>query len=347
MKRQLKILNLIDIPWHSGLCDYAIKQSEALEKAGNIIYFAAPFKSNAYFLANSKKYKTFLISDRKKILNPVEIYKLCKFIKKEKIDILNAHTGRMQTLSYLISLLCKDIKIIRTKSDARKIKKSFTYSKIKAIICGSEYIKKMYLNAGFKKIMLKTIYAPPPDQILKPFELKLPFKIGIVGRLDPVKGHINFISAALKVLKKNNNILFYISGKEANIKWKDIEKLIPQNFRSYFKYFGFVKNVFDLMGECHLGIISSISSEAVSRVALEWMNMARAVISSNVGSLPEFIDKDYLYPANNVDALASKIIENLDFEKLMKIGEKNKAKVDLKFSIDNFEKETNEIFQNI
>ena len=344
MKKQLKILNLIDIPWYSGLSDYAFAQSSVLKENGHIIYFGCDKKSESYKKAIKEGYKTIEITDRKKIITPSLIFKLVKFIRDENIDIINAHTGRTQTLAYILSKF-KNIKIIRTKADAKDIKYSFTYQKVSLIICGSKYIENFYKNKGIKKtiVIYKSINPPLPFEI----EEKEPFIIGIAGRLDPVKGHIYFIKAGIKILQKGYNCIFYIAGKEANIKWKDLLNEIPEKFRKNFVYFGHTNDIFEFMKKCHIGVISSINSEAVSRVAIEWMALKRAVISTNVGSLPELIDKNFLVNPKNEDELYIKIAENLDFKKIKEIGEKNFEKIRKDFSFEKFRDETLKVFENL
>lgn len=340
-----KILNLIDIPWYSGVLEYSLLQSKALSLYGFDIFFAIP-KTNEKYQEILKQYKTIEISDRKKILFPTEIIRIHRFIKENKIEVINAHTGRMQTFAYLISKIYPNIKIVRTKSDAKTIKKSFTYSNVKMIICGSKYIENMYKNIK-NKPKTKTIYLSYPNQISTSPPNEKPFRISIIGRLDHIKGHENFIKAGLELLKKRNDIIFIIVGKEANIKWKDLSQLIPLNYKNYFQYLGFVDDINKVMRQSHLGIISSIGSEAVSRVAVEWMNNQRAVISSDAGCLPELIDRDFIYSKNDWRELASKIENNLELERLRKIGERNKYKFLQLFSFERFCIETKNIFESI
>ncbi len=346
MKKSLRIANLIDIPWFSGLTDYALNQADVLKEVGHTVFFLASKESKAFEIAKQKGYKIFSISDRKKILNPFEIFKIIKFIKNEKIDILNAHTGRMQTLSYIISLFEKNLKLVRTKSDAKEIKKSFTYSKISAIITGSKYIEKMFKEKNIS-IKIKTIYKSIPIENIYTIDKNLPFKIGIVGRLDPVKGHIWFVKSAIEILNRGFDCKFLISGIESRIKWTQLSSEIPLKYKDRFEYRGFSKNIDDFMRECHLGVITSTHSEAVSRAAVEWMKNARALISTEVGSLPEFVDKNFLTRPNEYKELSEKIISILDFEQLEKIGIENFNKIKNNFSYEKFKRETIDIFESL
>lgn len=344
MKKQLKILNLIDIPWYSALTDYAFAQAKVLSEKGHKIYFGSDRNSLLWQKANEDGYQTIEITDRKKIITPFLIHKLIKFIKKENIDIINAHTGRTQTLAYIISHVIPKIKIIRMKSDAKKIKKSFTYSKISGIICGSKYLLNMYSNFKIKKeVIYKSIN--PPEYI--PPSKDKPYKIGILGRLDPVKGHIYFIKSGIMLLENNYDCNFLIAGKEANLKWEQLKKLIPLKYQNKFFYLGNVNNIFKFIKNCHIGVISSVSSEAVSRAAVEWMACGRLLITTDVGSLPEYVDKKFTVKPENEHELYKKIRENLSFDNIISEGLKNLEKIKKEFSFENFRNKTLDFFENV
>ena len=49
------------------------------------------------------------------------------------------------------------------------------------------------------------------------------------------------------------------------------------------KFLGYQKSVADVMSDCTIGVIASTGSEAVSRVALEWMAAGRPVVATRVG----------------------------------------------------------------
>lgn len=346
MNKQYKILNLIDIPWYSGLSDYAFRQCEIFIKNGFETYITCPKESILHKKIIEKGYSYIFMSDRKKLLLPGEILKISKFIKEKNINIINAHTGRMQTLSYILSILNPSIKIIRTKADARSIKNSFTYSRVSALICGSRYIMDMCEKAKIKTKKY-LIYAPVKLQNFTPPPSAPPYIISIVGRLDPVKGHKYFIEAALKILEIRNDIIFKIAGHESNIKWNDLEKLIAEKFKKYFEYKGYIDDVNEFMKNSHIGVISSISSEAFSRVAMEWLENARPIITTSVGCLGEFVDNKFIIPPKDSNAISQKILEILDLNKIKEIGFLNQQKAIKIFSKNNFETNLISIIKDI
>ena len=63
MKMQFRILNLIDIPWNSGLAAYAFDQAKALKARGHAVYFACPPKSAAWEFSKNEKFPVFPLAD--------------------------------------------------------------------------------------------------------------------------------------------------------------------------------------------------------------------------------------------------------------------------------------------
>ncbi len=347
MMKQLKILNIIDIPWASALADYALSQAIALKKAGHKVYFAAPLGSFSYIESQKNGFEVIEFPDRKKTLSPLKVLSLSSFCAKKEIDILNAHTGRAMTAAGVIRVFRPGLKLVRTKSDAKKPAKRIFPSNLSMIICGSIYIKKMYIEAGEKTEKLRVIYRSAERLAQIPLPSAPPYKIGILGRLDPVKGHRDFIKAAISLLKKRKDCIFLIAGQEENISFSELKKLIPQKFEKNFSYLGRIKEPYSFTGACHIGVISSLNSEAVSRAALEWISSSRALISSSVGSLPEFVDADFLYKTGDCVELAKKIEYILQGERFKKVGMNNLNRAKRLFSSEKFLSETIDAFSGL
>src|SRR5205814_254516 len=117
--------------------------------------------------------------------------------------------------------------------------------------------------------------------------------LGVVARLDPVKGH-RYVLEALHLLKRTYpKLRLRLMGQEENIKQRDL-RFMAERLRidSMVEFSGFQTNVAQAMAGCTVGVIPSTGSEAVSRVALEWMAAGRPVVATQVGCLPEVV-KDH------------------------------------------------------
>jgi glycosyltransferase involved in cell wall biosynthesis len=343
MKKRLKILNLIDIPWSSAVADYALAQCEVLSKKGHEIYFGASKESFSFKAAKEKGYKVMPFSDRKKILTPIDIFSLVSFCKKEKIDIINAHTGRALTAAAAAKVFCPFLKTVRIKADAKTPSVNLISKSVSLIICGSKHIEKMYSQKA-PNLPLKTIYKGEKEIKQSPLPISPPFKIGLLGRLDPVKGHSVLIKAGIYILEKGKDCLFYFAGKEENIQWKKLEDLIPSKFKSKFSYLGKTENPRSFIESCHIGVIPSLSSEAVSRAALEWISAGRPLICSNTGSLGEYVSEKFLFRPGDYEELSSKLEELLSKNEIEKTALENFNKATNLFSFEKFSQDTEKAF---
>ncbi|OQA89695.1 MAG: UDP-D-galactose:(glucosyl)lipopolysaccharide-1,6-D-galactosyltransferase [Elusimicrobia bacterium ADurb.Bin231] len=342
----MKILNVIDIPWFSGVTSYALESSAGLAGLGHKIFFAGVRDGLPLKIALEKGFNVFEIASRK---NPL-IYKsfavLKKVIDEEEIDIVNAHTGSSHFIAYLASLFTKrKFCLVRTKSDAGLPKKSFLYKHTHKVIAVSESVRKSYMNIGVLPGHVATIYQGIK---IPAHSIKIPAAnyIGIIGRLDPVKGHNVFLEAASLALKRYPDAKFLIAGKEENIKYSDLRRLAEErHIETSIQFCGFVENARDFMERCSLGIIASLGSEAVSRVLLEWMSLGKPVVSTSVGCIPEILEKDYLVPPNDPAALSKKMTDMIaDKNKLAAAGSRNFEIVNDRFRFENFISKTENIF---
>ena len=344
----MRILNIIDIPWHSGLAAYAFDQSTALAAHGHAIYFAAPEASASAAFALKKKIPLTLIPPRKDLMILGTVLKLKRLIDAEGIDIVNAHTGKAQTMAWLVSLItARPFVIIRTKADAKRPKNSFVLGKTAVVIVGSEVIKEMYTAAGADPAKVEVVYQGISRWPEMPKSPSGPLKVGILGRLDPVKGHACFIEAAALVLNKVPAVEFLIAGGEANVKFSALEaRAKALGISDSVKYLGQVADGAAFIRSCDIGVIASLSSEAVSRVALEWLAAGKPLLATSVGSLPEFVPPEWLVPPQNPGMLADALRTLLESpEKMLAAGAKNRARALENFSPESFAKKTAAIFE--
>ncbi|MFA6434799.1 MAG: glycosyltransferase family 4 protein [Elusimicrobiales bacterium] len=344
----MKILNLIDIPWHSALAAYAFDQSSALADRGHKIYFAAPENSASAAFARAKKFPLTLIPPRKNHLLLGAVLRLKKLIMDENIDVINAHTGKAQTMAWLLSLVCaKPPALIRTKADAKHPSNSFALGKTAAIIAGSGVIKERYAAAGVDPSKVTVVYqgiAPRPEA---PKEPSFPLKVGILGRLDPVKGHACFIEAAARVLGRISSVEFLIAGREEDIKYAALKALAEKlGIADSVNYLGHVADPARFARSCDIGVITSLSSEAVSRAALDWLEAGRPLLATAVGSLPEFVAPGYLVPPQNPAMLAEALCSLLRSPgKRLEAGAENRARALKDFSPARFAENTEAVFK--
>lgn len=346
MKRQLKILSAIDIPWNSGLAAYACDQALALRVGGHCVVFACPEGSAVMDFAAREGFKAVPIPGRKQHhLLPLSLWRLRSAAAEEQIDIVCAHTGRTQTLGALLGL-----PLVRVKADVKKPAPGFAFTAAARTIAASGYVKDLYLAAGLDAHKVEVIRQgiTPPEHASPPPAAE-PLKVGMLGRLDPVKGHEVFLMAAAVLLSSGVKAEFHVAGYEANIKHSDLRSLAAELRIEHAVFFhGRTDGPFKFMAGCDIGVVASLGSEAVSRAALEWLAAGRPLVSSSAGSLPEYVSPQWLVPPGDHAALAEKIGDLLKSPgTLRRLGEENRSRAAADFSTEAFTAATCALFEGL
>ncbi|MFN0117906.1 MAG: glycosyltransferase family 4 protein [Elusimicrobiota bacterium] len=309
----LKILHILDEPWDSAITHYALQVSELFQKQGHQVVLA---------LLKGKKPEKRALEKGLSVLPFVSLLELKSILSSKPWDVVNVHTGRTHTWTVLFSLLMKkkvSWAIVRTRGDARALSThpliKFIYRKTQGVIAASQHVGEQYeqglpLNSEQLSVIYPSVQI---DEKIQPYE---PFTVGVLGRLDPVKGHAYFIEAASLVLKKIPQVQFLIAGKEANISQSMLFNQVKVlGIEESVKFLGYVENTADFMRRCHVGVISSIGSEEISRACLEWMGLGRPLVGTLVGCLSELIEpgeNGFLVSPSDSTAMAVDIIKILE-----------------------------------
>jgi glycosyltransferase involved in cell wall biosynthesis len=345
----VKILQMIDVPWDSGLAHYALVMSQGVQKNGHQVFVSAIPGQKPWHKAQRLGLETIPFVTMNKI-RPLRA-----FIRKHNIDLINAHTGSTHSLAVAAALGQKTA-VVRTRSDARAVKSrlgsGFLFKHTQRVIAAAEYIRQSYVKAlrlPPKKVV--TVYQgiELDDFVVKP----LPSKpvLGIVARLDPVKGH-RYLLEALTILKSTYPALrVCIIGREENIKKRDLLNIAERlRIDSMVEFLGFQTDVAAAMAACSIGVIASTGSEAVSRVALEWMAAGRPVVATRVGCLSEVIDNPetgFLIAPKDSPALAQALAKLLhDPAKLSAAGIAGRKAVEERFGLPKFVNETITVYED-
>lgn len=149
----------------------------------------------------------------------------------------------------------------------------------------------------------------------KPLVLKQvkTYRILCVGSLEQMYKAPDIVMEAVKIYNEN------YTEMPIELTWLGdgifLESLKTQcnemNLRNfYFRGQVSAKEVVEEMNECDLFLLAS-RTEGLPRVIIEAMAQGLPVIGTNVGGIPELIEKSCLVEKNNAEALASKIYEIL------------------------------------
>ena len=111
--------------------------------------------------------------------------------------------------------------------------------------------------------------------------------VGIIGRLDPIKGPQFFIEASNKIIEKLKNIKFLIVGD--GILRKSLESQVKNlGIRDKFIFTGWREDTPEIISILDICILPSLN-EAVGRALLEAQAAGVPVVANNVGGIPEIV----------------------------------------------------------
>ncbi len=147
-------------------------------------------------------------------------------------------------------------------------------------------------------------------------ELKLSgqeFLIGTMGRLVPVKGLESFLKAAQIIHRQRSNVKFIIAGdgpSKGLLQARAIEYGIDKDVL----FLGHRNDSHEMLGLLDLFVLPSLS-EGIPMVLLEALALARPVVASRVGGIPEVIEhgiSGLLVTPGREDELAQSCVALMD-----------------------------------
>jgi glycosyltransferase involved in cell wall biosynthesis len=336
----LNILITVSVRWWNANAYYAISLAEALSKQGHSVFVAGD--PDYPPTQKAKEIDLETIEIRFASFNPFILlydwFKLYRFVKEKKIDIIHAHRSEDHLLTALISKKLK-VPLVRTLGDVRAPKDNWVnrWLHFKATdyhISSSESNLTRYYSTwpefkpnysvipggidgdAFHKIEKK-------ESLLRQFKIPSDSKVvGIVARLSPVKDHATFIMAASLVLEEVPSAVFLISGIEVEITRNDLKLLSESvNLNSNIHFTDKHEPVNELLSILDVGVIASKGSEVIARVAMEYMATGVPVVTTDVNVLPEIIEdkrNGFVVKAENPYDMAEAIIKILNDNLLQK-----------------------------
>lgn len=328
----MKILHILDERWDSGLTAYGLASARAMKRRGHDVWVAARPGLAPARQAESLGFPVYPLGSA---------VGLRRWVGANEFHVLNAHTGAGHSAGFFATRL-RPTALVRTRGEARVVKprpgQSLLFRETDGVVVASKALAEVY-DARFPFLMDRLsvvypgvdvpVYTPPPPG---------PVRFGLLGRLDPVKGHDFFLEAVKLLAPRLTDQTFLVAGEEKNVSKAELERrTVRLGLSRWVQFLGRVPDAGEYMDQCHGGIIASVDSEAVSRAALEWMAHGRPLVATAVGALPEMVlngDNGYLVPPKNPGALARTIGLLLDHpDRRQKMGERARRLAETQFGL--------------
>ncbi len=370
MSKKLNILQLINVRWYNACAYYAISLSCALKRRGHRVIVAGdPFSPP---ILQAKKLRLSVFEDIfLSHINPwmigYNVKRMVDLVRRERIDIINAHRGESHLVAALAKVFFKrKVPLIRTRGDARfpqanLLNRYLNDRLTDKIITTCQILRESYINdlriPAAKVVNIGVgidheLFSPRDEKRTWGERLSIPEEslvVGMVGRLSPVKGHRYFIRSAEYVLKQMPHTIFLICGQDAQMTADQLkEEVKAMKMEKNFRFIGKVKDVRGIISLFDIGVVASVGSETICRVALEYMSMGKPVVATKVNAIPEVIDhgvNGLVVEPENAQKLGLALVELLqDEQKRKRFGKKSRDRVRDEFTLDIFAQKTEKVY---
>lgn len=233
-------------------------------------------------------------------LNPMKVWQVYRFFKKEKFDILVMNCSNDLKIAAPIARFCGIRKIIYRRGSAIPIRNSagnrFIFGKcLTHVLANSEDTKKTILSLNpslFPIEKIKVIYngIDIKDYQFTPYQNEIPV-IGNIGRLVKQKRQDILIDVAGILKSKGVKCKIRIGGEGRMLKELQ-EKVITNDLSDYVEFTGFVKDSKEFLRHIDIFVLTS-KWEGFGYVLAEAMLARKPLVAFNISSNPELITDGY------------------------------------------------------
>ncbi|MFA4991667.1 MAG: glycosyltransferase [Candidatus Omnitrophota bacterium] len=189
----------------------------------------------------------------------------------------------------------------------------------------------------------------PPDAAAKS-----EYRIGVIGRITPIKGHAFFLQAIARVIRLFPKVKISIVGDAPRDKPEyrhRLEALARQlNISNFVEFLGTREDVPRIMSQLDLLVLPSMGQEAFGRVIIEAGASGVPVIATRIGGAVEIIEDGQtgiLVKPGDILEMVESIIKLLkDRELARSCAVEAKKKIDKEYSLARMTEETIRVYED-
>jgi glycosyltransferase involved in cell wall biosynthesis len=292
------------------------------------------------------------------------ILRLRKFISENKFHIVHVHNPGTLIYGCIAAKLAGIKVIVNTEhgysysiSKKKRIVEDVLRNHISVTIAVSHELKnrlcaKKIVNPEKVIVIHNGVDVERFQNPIVPKELSRQIKkggeiiVGVVGRLDRIKGHEILFKAFSECLGHDQNIRLIVVG-DGPMRIALEQLAVALNVNEKVLFLGNRFDIPEILSFINIFVLPSLN-EGLSITLLEAMAAGKAIVATNVGGNPEVIDDSVngiLVPSNSPSQLAEKILELVkNTERRSKLGSKALLKVAKYFSQDKFVREIQSVY---
>ena len=315
----MRILITSNVRWWNAEAAYAATLARELLHAGHKVWvLTLPNSLNETKLRN---WNLPIITDIPlSSSNPWQLWRayqrLKSLIEEQQIQIVNAHRSEGFPLLVLLRQRLKSFALIRTRGTTRPLRDHWLNRWLH-----EDWIESVIVPAQVIASQLRQVLNLPPERLhviyypVNPSTIGVKGEseaqqsrlecldrlgipkhrrvIGIVGRIRPVKGQRILLKIFVALRKRFPDIvllMLYRDTNETEAEWQGLlQDLVESNLLQSVYLYGYREDVLEIMRHTDIGVVSSVDSEVICRVAVEFFSVGTPVVAFPTGALPEII----------------------------------------------------------
>lgn len=230
------------------------------------------------------------------IPSPTSIWTLYKCFKKNQPTIVHTHGAEANFHGLIAAWLARvPVRVgeeigVPTHSALARMVFKHVYRAAHQVIGVSDAVKRWLVQSGEVPIKKAVrVYNPiviPKFNSTGPGEIRN-FRIGFVGRLEPVKNAFALLEALRKIIEFGITTELWLVG-DGSERSKLMDYVSAHGLGDRVKMLGFQPDPFAAMRECDVFVLPSLT-EGFSLALVEAMGLGLPVIATAVGGAPEII----------------------------------------------------------
>lgn len=318
----MRVLQLIDSLEAGGAERVAVTIANALTTHTDASYLCSTRAEGPLRESINDEVK-YLFLNKRRTFDLKALFRLKKFVKKNKIDIVHAHTTSF-FFATLLKMICPRIKIIWHEHHGDKVN-SEKWDHKALYFCSFFFFKIITVNNDLKEWCLKNLntkkvlYLPNfIDLTLYDLEEKNRMKtIVCVANLRVPKNHLNLLRAFIIINSRFPDWKLQLVGKDYGDSYSQAVKefIIAHELLEQVEILGSRRDISNLLNNASIGVLSS-DSEGLPMALLEYGASGIAVVVTEVGYCKEVVgNSGKLVPVNDPLALANNITLYIEDEK--------------------------------
>jgi glycosyltransferase involved in cell wall biosynthesis len=288
-----------------------------------------------------------------KALLPLEILRLTTWLVRHRVEVVNTHSSNDGWLAGVAARLALRPMLIRSRHIEVDYPNRFwsevafrvlphhvlsTSRRIADRLIEELHVPRARIDCVATGVDLEKFRPDLPGTLRQ--ELSLGTDIALVGMISVLrswKGHATFLDAAEKILQRANGPVHFVIAGDGPGRDELTQKVAQGPCRGAVTLLGHRDDVPGVLASLDVLVLPSYAHEGIPQIILQAEAMARAVVATTIGGIPEVVEDGVtglLVAPRDPAALAKKITQLLDDPPLrQRLGAAGRARVEREFSL--------------